>query len=141
MDHIFIDTNVIIDFLTDRKPFSDSAEIILYFSEKKKLMAYVSSITFNNCYYIVRKYEDHNIIINKLNKLAEIVEILDVTKEVIINSLHSQFEDFEDSIQYYTARQEKMIKKIITRNVKDFKYSELQVLTPSEYIITSNLLL
>ncbi|MBK7128749.1 MAG: hypothetical protein IPM74_02055 [Crocinitomicaceae bacterium] len=64
--------------------------------------------------------------------LESLIETVDVTKQIIAKSLNSDFKDYEDSIQYYTALSNKKITAIVTRNVKDFKKSDLAVLTPEE---------
>ena len=67
-----------------------------------------------------------------LKDLEALTETLDVTKQVILKSLSGDFKDFEDAIQYNTALANKNIKVIVTRNVKDYKNSELTILTPDE---------
>ena len=134
MQKVFVDTDVIIDFLMDRKPYSGHAAIILSLSEYKKIQVYVSALTFANCYYILRKISTHSKVISKLGQLAEIVEIVDVTKKAILDSLKSDFKDFEDSIQHETAKKETQIKVLITRNIKDYQNSDLSILTPDLFL-------
>ena len=55
MTDLFIDTDVIIDFLIDRKPYSREAAIIFTLIEQKKLKGFSSSLTFSNLYYVLRK--------------------------------------------------------------------------------------
>jgi predicted nucleic acid-binding protein len=132
MKHLFLDTNVLIDFLSDRKPFSDDAAILFNYSLNKKIKIYASAVSYNNIYYIIRKSLTHQSTIRILNELQELTECIDVTKEVIKNSLNSDFKDFEDAIQYYSAKSESKIDFIITRNSKDFKLSSLPVISPKE---------
>ena len=134
MQKVFVDTDVIFHFLIDRKPFSEHAAIILSLSEYKIIQVCVSALTFANCYYILRKFSSHSKVISKLSQLAEIVEIVDVTKRVILDSLKSGFKDFEDSIQNESAKKVTHIKVIITRNIKDFKNSELSILSPELFL-------
>jgi predicted nucleic acid-binding protein len=134
MTDLFIDTDVIIDFLTDRKPFSREAAIILTLIEQKKLKGYVSSMTFSNLYYVLRKFESHNKIISKLDSLSKMVSILKVEEQTIKNALLSGFKDFEDSIQYFCATDNKRVDVIITRNTKDYKNSGIPVMTPGDFL-------
>ncbi len=134
MQKVFVDTDVIIDFLVDRKPFSEHAAMILSLSEYKTIQVCVSALTFSNCYYILRKLSTHTKVISKLSQLAEIVEITDVTQKVILDSLKSGFKDFEDSIQNESAKKDIHIKVIITRNTKDFQGSELSILSPELFL-------
>lgn len=136
MTDIFIDTDVIIDFLIDRKPYSREAAILFTLMEQKKLRGYSSSLTFSNLYYILRKIETHNKVISKLDSLSKILSILKVDEETIKDAINSRFLDFEDSIQYFSARDNKKISVIITRNIKDYKNSEIPVMTPGDYLKT-----
>ena len=138
MRDLFIDTDVIIDFLIDRKPFSREAAIIFTLIEQKKLKGFSSSLTFSNLYYVLRKIESHNRVISKLDSLSKMVGILKVEEQTIKNALASGFPDFEDSIQYFSAVDSKKIDVIITRNVKDFKKSEIPIMTPGDFLKTAS---
>lgn len=137
MTNLFIDTDVIIDFLIDRKPYSDEAAIIFTLIDRKKLKGYVSSLTFSNLYYVLRKLESHNKVISKLDSLSEMVNILKVDEHIIKEALSSSFPDFEDTIQYFSALDSKKADVIITRNTKDFKNSSIPVMTPGDYLKTA----
>lgn len=132
MKHVFLDTNVLIDFLADRKPFSLEAAKLFDYSFKKKITIYVAAVSFNNIYYIIRQFRSHLETIKILNELQEWAEVVDVSKEVIQKSLKSDFKDFEDAIQYHAAKAIGKIECIVTRDTKDFKTSSLAVLTPRE---------
>jgi predicted nucleic acid-binding protein len=132
MKHLFMDTNVIIDFLSNRKPFSLEAAKLFDYSFKKKITIYVAAVSYNNIYYILRQSSTHTATIKILSELQEWTETVDVSKEVIKNALKSEFKDFEDAIHYNCAKDLNKIDCIITRDSKDFKKSELPVLTPKE---------
>ncbi len=136
MTDLFIDTDVIIDFLIDRRPHSREAAIIFTLIEQKRLKGYVSSLTFSNLYYVLRKVESHNKVISKLDSISNILTILKVDQKTIKDAITSTFLDFEDSIQYCCARDYKKIDVLITRNTKDYKNSEIPVMTPSDYLKT-----
>lgn len=130
MKHFLFDTNVLLDFLADRKPFSDQAEILFEYKQQKKVNIHVSAISFNNLYYILNKVSDHKTAIKLLSELMDLVNTVPLNNTIIQNSLRSNFADFEDAIQYYSALSVKVIDGIVTRNSKDFKESELPVLIP-----------
>ena len=136
MTDLFIDTDVIIDFLIDRKPYSREAAILFTLIEQKKLRGYSSSLTFSNLYYILRKVQTHNKVISKLDSLSKILNIFKVGEQTIKNAINSGFPDFEDSIQYFCARDNRRISVIITRNTKDYRNSEIPVMTPGDYLKT-----
>jgi predicted nucleic acid-binding protein len=134
MTDIFIDTDVIIDFLIDREPHSREAAIIFTLIEQKKLKGFVSSLTFSNLYYVLRKIESHNKVIAKLDSISRLLTILKVDQQTIKYAIASGFPDFEDSIQYNCALDYKKIDILITRNIKDYKGSEIPVMTPADYL-------
>jgi predicted nucleic acid-binding protein len=134
MKTIFLDTNVIIDFLADRRPFSLIAAEIFTASLSGKVNIYISAISYNNIYYILRQSLSHPETIKLLEELSEMAEIVDVTKTIIKKSLKSDFKDFEDAIQYNCALTVKKIDFIVTRNSKDYKKSSLPVMNPQEAI-------
>jgi len=134
MTDLFIDTDVIIDFLIDRRPHSREAAIIFTLIDNKKMRGYASSLTFSNLYYILRKLESHNKVIAKLDSLSKMVNILRVDEQIIKNAISSSFPDFEDTIQYFSALDSKKIDVIITRNTKDYKNSGIPVMTPGDFL-------
>ena len=136
MKHIFLDTNVVIDFLADRRPFSIDAAQLFDLAIEEKIRIYISAVSYNNIYYILRRSLTSNATIKLLDDLASMTEIADVTDVVIRKSLKTDFKDYEDAIQYYCALNIPEIELIVTRNTKDFKKSTIAVLTPAEAIIS-----
>lgn len=135
MKHLFLDTNVIIDFLADRKPFSDKAALIFDKAVAGKLKIYISAVSYNNIYYILRQSFSNNDTIKLLNQLNEMTEIADVTKAIIKQALRSEFKDFEDAIQYHCALSLSKLDMIITRDTKDYKKSAVPVMNPQEAVV------
>ena len=134
MTDLFIDTDIIIDLLIDRKPHSREAAIIFTLIENKKIKGYVSSLIFSNLYYVLRKYEPHNKVIARLDSISKMLVILKVDQQTVKGAIASRFTDFEDSIQYYCALDNKKIDVLITRNTKDYKKSQIPVMTPADYL-------
>lgn len=132
MKHVFLDTNVLIDFLAARAPFSIEAARLFDLALRKKISIYVAAVSFNNIYYILRQSHTHVQSIKILEELQEWTVVVDVSNDIIRKSIKSEFKDFEDAIQYHSARSIGKIECIVTRNTKDFKKSSLPVLTPKE---------
>ncbi len=130
MRQIFIDTNVVIDFLADRSPFSEHAAILFQLAKEKKIKIYISAISFNNTYYILRKVTSHKKALSLISEIEDIVGIQETNRKIIRKAIKSNFNDFEDAIQYYSAIELGGIDIITTRDLKDFKRSELPVLSP-----------
>ena len=134
MNKVLIDTDVILDFFFDRKPFSDDAAKILSLCEGAKIDGFVTSLMISNIYYILRKSSKHDKIIESLKMLMNIVDVAIIDKQTVLNALNSEFKDFEDALQNFSAINESDIQLIITRNVKDYKTSSLAVMTPENYL-------
>ena len=132
MKKIFVDTNILVDLLADRKPFSKYAVEIFIASENKKIKLFTSSHSIATAYYLLKKYKDDNSLRKTLLGLFEYVTIIPVDTEVLLKGLRSKQKDFEDAIQIYCATNVDKIDCIVTRNVKDFKGCEILVLTPDE---------
>ncbi len=136
MDSVLIDTDVILDFFFDRKPFSDDAALILSLCEKKKIKGFVTPVIYSNTYYLLRQTARHDKVIEKLKQLLSITDVLIMDREVVYHALNSEFSDFEDALQNFSASQNGEIDVIISRNIKDYKSSKIGVITPENYIKT-----
>ncbi len=136
MTDLFISTDVIIDFIIDRQPFSRAAAQVFTLIDQRKVKGFTSALCYSNLYYVLSKYASHKKVITMLNELSELAGILKVDDDIIKASLASDFKDFEDAIQYYTAQEYKRIDVIITRNIKDYKKSSLPVMTPETFMKT-----
>lgn len=131
---LFIDSDVVIDFFTDREPHANPASELFDLNEKGKIKLYLSAVSINNIYYIVRKYLGHKKTLEVVEELADMTEIIGTTKKEIVQALKNNFKDYEDSVQYSSALTIKGIEAIITRNVKDYRNSKIAVLTPINYL-------
>lgn len=132
MKHIFLDTNVIIDVLANREPFSTVASKLLDCGDKGKLNIYISALSYSNIYYILHKSCSHKEMISLLKDIRAISTTMDVTEEIIGKAIESGLKDFEDAIQLNTALSNKKIQAIVTRDIKGFKNNDISVLTPKE---------
>ena len=136
MDKVLIDTDVILDFFFDRAPFSEDASRLLSLCEKGVLKGFVTSVMLSNIYYLLRKTAKHEKVIENLKLLMNIIEVATTDKKTVLDALNSGFKDFEDALQNFSAQNENDIKIIITRNIKDYKTSNLSVMTPETYLRT-----
>lgn len=134
MDKVLIDTDVFMDFFFDRQPFAKYSTELINLCAEKQIQGYTTSLIISNIYYLLRKTAGHNIIVEKLKQLLTIIEIVKMDKNAVMNALNSAFTDFEDALQNFSAIENGQIKIILTRNLKDFKKSELSVLTPETYL-------
>ena len=133
-DKIFLDTDVALDHLADRQPFAEYAHRLFAMAETGELTVCVSSLSFSNLYYILRKLQGHADALALLGKLKLLVRVSAVTETEINAALSSSFKDFEDAIQHFAAKTEGGISAIVTRNKADYSASEIPILSPKEYL-------
>lgn len=134
MDKLYIDCNILIDWLTDRQPFSIYANRLLTLIEKRLVIGIVSPLTLSNTYYIIRKHTNNKIANEFLNDAKILFDILDITKASTISAIENKHKDFEDDLHYYTAIENKLY-FIITRNKKDFLHDKIKIMTAEEYLL------
>jgi predicted nucleic acid-binding protein len=135
MRKILVDTNVVLDLLAKRKPFYVESLQLFSLADMNAVELVISTLSLVNTHYILNdgmKIKESRSIIGKFKVLVNSYELNDKIVELALND--SNFKDFEDGIQYYTAL-ESQCKLIITRNVKDFRKSAIPVLSPKEYLI------
>ena len=130
---IFIDSDIILDVLAKRDAFYKAAAEILEMGYAKKLDLYTTAIVLANVFYILRKKYGIEKSIETLKKLRLIVKVLPVNEKTVDEVLVSKFKDFEDGLQYFSAK-ENGIQVIVTRNVKDYKGKDVQAQTAEEYL-------
>ena len=130
---VYLDTNVMLDLLGEREPFYNSIAQIATLADQKKLEIVVSPISFATDNYFLSKFEGISVAKDKLRKFKVLCEISIIDETIIEKGLNSNFEDFEDSLQYFCAVDSEC-EVIITRNAKDFKNSLLPVMSAEEFI-------
>ena len=134
-DKVFLDTDVALDHLADRQPFAEYAHRLLALAETGEITVCLSSLSFSNLYYILRKLKGHAEALALLGKLKLLVRVSAVTEVEIQSALLSNFKDFEDAIQHFTAKAEGGVSAIVTRNKGDYSASEIPVLSPDEFLV------
>tara|TARA_B100000949_G_C14177375_1_gene405923 strand:- start:177 stop:599 length:423 start_codon:yes stop_codon:yes gene_type:complete len=130
---LFIDTNVMLDFLGERQPFYQPIAKLATLADKGKVEIFVSPISFATVNYFLSKSESSKVAMKKLRKFKILSRICKLDEHTIEKGLNSSFKDFEDSLQYFSAV-DSDCEIIITRNGKDFKKSLIPVMTAEEYL-------
>jgi predicted nucleic acid-binding protein len=130
---LFIDTDIILDILAKREPFYNSAAQLFTLIDENKIEAYTTPVVFSNLFYILSKLKTRKIAHSSLRKLRLLLKIIQVDEKVVDLALNSEFKDFEDAIQFYSAKLHEL-DFIITRNVNDFFSKDLPVMTAEDYI-------
>lgn len=130
---VLFDTNIILDLLLDRKPFSEHASFLISRVERSDIDGFLCATTITTIHYLLSKYLDKQKSIESIHSIMALFEIAPVNRLVIENALVSKFSDFEDSVLHESARHAGA-EYIITRNAKDFKKSKIPVFTPGEFL-------
>lgn len=130
---ILLDTNVVLDLLLDRKPFSDDAAILFSMVERGLVNGYLCATTITTIFYLMSKVVGWERAKESIRGLLTIFEIAPVNRGVLDAALKGYFEDFEDAV-LYEAAQQAGADLIITRNECDFKGSVISVHSPSEAV-------
>lgn len=131
---LFVDSDVVIDFFTDREPHVNPASELFELNEQGNVRLYLSAVSINNIYYIVRKFLGHKKTLEVVETLTEMTEIIGTTKKEIVRALKNDFSDYEDSVQYSSALNIENLDVIITRNIKDYRNSSIAVMTPLNFL-------
>lgn len=133
MENIFVDTNIVIDLLAKREPFNKEAQDLFTLGDKNEVNLFISSLTFANAYYSIVRHHKEVDAKKYLSKFKVLVTILSLEDKAIELALASDFKDFEDGLQYFTAMDNEA-DVIITRNKKDFANAKIPVMTAEEYL-------
>lgn len=133
MKVVFCDINFILDIFLKREPFYNSAAKLFKKIEDKELKGYLCALSFPTLFYLLSKELNREKAIKTLEKIRIVFSIASVDQKVIDLSLASDFKDFEDAVQYYSAVQVKA-DCLITRNKDDYVDDRIPVLTPEEFL-------
>ena len=134
MTRLFLDTNIVVDLLERREPFCHDAVRLFTMAYNKQVQLVVSPMTFSTASFLLHKHGADGVR-NLLSNLRQLSRVAASDERTVDDSLASQFKDFEDAMQYYTALRAKA-DCIITRNQKDFTASKLPVMSAGEYLNT-----
>ena len=133
MQKVFVDTNIVLDLLSQRTGFYESSQDLFTYAVNKNLTLIVSTLTFANTHYILKEQLKLSKVRSSLRKFKTLVQVASFDDNILDLALEEEFKDFEDGIQYYIAL-ENGCEAIITRNKKDFKKSSLPILTAKEFL-------
>jgi len=130
---VLLDTNIVLDFILKRSPFFEHSKTIFKWSYDGKINAYISASSITDIYYLIQRVKDKDTALNFIREIFQFIFIAGVDKEIIFLALQSGINDFEDAVQN-AAAENVGIKYIITRNIKDFHKSDLQIVSPDNFI-------
>jgi predicted nucleic acid-binding protein len=134
MKTILIDLNVIIDYLDKRTGHEKALEIIVQCCLKKAKGYLCAHEITTLSYFLSKNAKTRNKNIKIISGLLKMFEIIEINKTILEKSLFSDLVDYEDAVIEVSAK-EKNVDYIITRNIKDFKRSQVKTLLPEEYLV------
>ncbi len=130
---VFLDSDILLDVLMKREPFYLSATNIIELSNKREIVSFVSSSCYANVFYVLRRFSNSEKAKSAIKALSNFLNILTVDSRIIQMALDSDLRDFEDAIQYFTAKSHNL-KYIITRNIKDYRIDDISVMTAEDFL-------
>jgi predicted nucleic acid-binding protein len=133
VEKVFVDTDITLDLLAARQPHYSAAANLFSLADNEKTKIFVSSLSFSNLNYILGRQFSTEQVRKKLLKFKTLVTVLPVGDKTVELALSSDFKDFEDGLQYYTAI-EAGLKTLLTRNLKDYKTAEISVMSAENYL-------
>lgn len=130
---VFVDSDIILDLLCKRLPHYEYAAEIFTLGDSKQIDLVTTSVVYANVFYILRKALGIEKAKEYLRKLRIMIGIVPVDEKIVDLALNSRFSDFEDGLQYFTAR-ENGVDVLVTRNTRDYKEKDIIIQTPEEFI-------
>ena len=129
---IFVDTNVLLDIFLNRLPYYESSAFVWGVAENQRADVYISAISYNNIFYMIRKHAGKDAAQHAIEVLNATFSLAPLDQATIEKAIMAKKPDFEDSIQFYSALSIGA-ECIVTRNVKDFPQDVLPLLTPDAF--------
>ena len=130
---LLIDANIILDVMMNRQEFVEDSSKIWKLCETEQVKGYISTLTFANMVYIMRKELQPQKIEEVFKSLRLIFEFAGFSPAVLEKAVGMNWKDFEDAVQSATAEQVHA-DYIVTRNVRDFAKSKVIAFTPAELL-------
>jgi len=130
---VFLDTNILLDVFGQTRSHYKDGMAVFSLVETNKITGGISAISFNNVFYILNKADNAETARKALLIMRDLFFTVPLDDHIINMAIDSDFSDFEDAIQYFSAVRCDA-DCIVTRNKKDFKRSEVPVLSPEEFL-------
>jgi len=133
MMRVFVDTNVLLDVLANREPFYKESATVWTLAEQGKVRGLVSTLSFSNIYYIVRRLKDRRAAFRAIILLRDTFTPVACDEQVLNQAIDSGMKDLEDAIQYFSALRAEAA-SLVSRNPTHFPRSTLAIVTPAEFV-------
>lgn len=135
---ILIDTNVVLDYLTMRQPYYEDARNIMRVCADEQIQGFIAFHSLPNIFYILRKIHSEMERREMLRQLCLVLRVTGASHDKICNAINrDDFPDFEDCLQDECAK-EVAADFIVTRNLEDFRHSQVKAITPKQLLNLMN---
>ncbi len=132
-ERVYVDTNILLDWLGKREPHAAYAEALFMLAESKAIEVLVSTLSMLTTYYILQRNIGSEQARQAIMGIRTVCTVCSSGSKELDMALLSEIKDFEDAFQYFNAVNNSA-SVIITRNGKDFKDSEIPVMSAEEYM-------
>ena len=135
MKKVFLDTNILIDYLARRGQFFEPAAQIVQLGRQHEIDLLVSAMSFATASFILEAHHKlpYETIVRKFAEFATMCHVTPVDSLIVDEAIVSRFSDFEDAMQYYSAIREGA-DAIITRNSSDFGPAQIEIYEPQHFL-------
>ena len=131
MKRIFLDTNILIDYI-DNRAGADNAEQIFACGFSGEALLFASALSFANIAYIIKRLTQEEKY-DALSQMANVVEIVDLRKQEVIAAIAQPVKDFEDMLQYQCAKAAGC-DYIVTNDRRHYDFSDIEHFTSSDFV-------
>ncbi len=134
VSRILVDTNILLDYLLTREPFYEDAKKVVLTCTEGETEGCIAAHSISNMFYILRKDYDVKDRREILTNLCTIFDVEGIDKVKLLSGLQNEnFSDFEDCLQMECAKAYNA-EYIVTRNVDDYRSSEVKAILPKDYL-------
>lgn len=133
--NIFVDTNVLLDVLAERRPFYADSARVWTLAETGRATGFISALSVPNLFYILAREAGRRRARAIVGMLRDVFTLAALDEQIINQAADADMRDFEDAIQFFSALRVGA-RVLVTRNAKDFPAGELPVQTPAELLAT-----
>lgn len=132
MRELFLDTDIILDFLGNRKPYSGYASRIFAGTHTGQFRIHTSANSVTTTYYLLEKTVDDRAARHLIREILDYIQVIPVTQTMLKHAMKADFKDFEDAVQHECALTIQNLECIVTRNLRDYKKSRIRAISPEQ---------
>lgn len=131
---VLVDTNIVLDFLLQREPFSQDVELLFQAIDVGEIVGYVTATTLTDIFYISRRHtRSVEQARQAVSEILTAMMICPVDRVVLESAFKSGLADFEDAVQIFSAVTQGL-EAIVTRDAQGFLSSPIPVLSIQELL-------